>query len=309
MINTNEFYFTSADGASRVYVKEWLPQEEPSAILLISHGLGEHINRYSEFAAFMAEYGVLVAGADHPGHGKTASGAEDLGFFAEENGWKLLVDNLHILQQMEQDAHIGVPIFLLGHDMGARVVQNYMMDYCDELNGAILSAAGELKERQLRAALAVAAAEELQFGPRHRSVTLDRLFACTYNKRFAPTRTKFDWLTRDEAMVDSYCADPACGFLTTVSAYRDVLKGTLEVQNHRNLTQIMPNLPVFMFAGEMDPMGDRGRGMQKLAHALQDAGVRRLTVKLYADGRHNMLHERSREQVYSDILTWIGNRV
>jgi alpha-beta hydrolase superfamily lysophospholipase len=309
MITTNEFYFTSADGADRIYVKEWLPHEEPSAILIVAHGLGEHIGRYDAFAAYMAEYGVLVAGPDHPGHGRTAESPERLGFFAEENGWQTMVDNLHILQNMEQDAHPGVPVFLMGHGMGALLVRCCTMDYADRLRGAILCGCGDQPEHIIRTAQLLAAAEEKRFGPHHRSLALEKLLFGPFNRKFAPNHTKFDWFNRDEAAVNAFIYDPLTGFIPTVSAFRDLLQGMRKAQNRRNQAQVMPDLPIFILGGEMDPVGGGGRNVQKMVHALQDAGVRKLTVKLYADSRHDLLHELNRGQVYNDILTWLGNRL
>ncbi len=309
MINTNEFYFTSADGAARIYVKEWLPQEEPSAVLIFAHGLGSHSGRCADFAAFLAKYGVLVAAPDHLGHGKTAGAPEKLGFFTEENGWQILVDNLHILQTMEQEAHPGVPVFLMGQGMGALMVRCYTMDYCNELSGAILCGCGDQPETLIRAGKIMAAAEAKRFGPQHRSMGLERLLFGAFNRKFAPNRTKFDWLSRDEDEVNAFIYDPESGFIPTVSAFRDLLCGMAKAQNRRNQTKVMPNLPMFILSGEMDPMGNGGRNVQKMVHALQDAGVQKLTVKLYADDRHDLLHELNRGQIYSDILTWLGNRL
>lgn len=309
MINTNEFYFTSADEAARVYVKEWLPHEEPSAVLIVAHGLGEHMDRYGEFANYMAEYGILVAGPDQPGHGRTAGDPEQLGFFAEKNGWQTMVDNLHILQVMEQEAHPGIPVFLMGYGMGALLVRCYTMDYCDELSGAILCGCGDQPETTIRTAQLLAAAEQKRFGPRHRSLAVEKLLFGPFNRKFAPNQTKFDWLSRDEDVVDDFIYDPLSGFIPTVSAFRDLLQGMHKAQNHRNQNRVMPNLPMFILGGEMDPVGNKGRNVQKMVHALQDAGVRKVTVKLYADARHDILHELNRGQVYSDILTWLGNRL
>ncbi len=309
MINTNEFYFTSADGAARVYVKEWLPHEEPSAVLIVGHGLGEHMDRYGEFANYMAEYGVLVAGPDHLGHGRTADDPERLGFFAEENGWQTMVDNLHILQDMEQEAHPGVPVFLMGQGMGALLVRCCTMDYSGGLRGVILCGCGDQPETLIRTAQVLAAAEEKRFGPHHRSLAVEKLLFGPFNRKFAPNHTKFDWLSRDESVVDAFIYDPLSGFVPTVSAFRDLLRGMAKAQNRRNQAQVMPDLPMFILGGEMDPVGGGGRNVQKMVHALQDAGVRKLTVKLYADSRHDLLHEPNRGQVYADILTWLGNRL
>lgn len=309
MINTNEFYFTSADGAARVYVKEWIPQEEPCAILLIAHGMAEYINRYDEFASFLAEYGILVAGPDHLGHGKTVKDPDELGFFAEENGWQLLVENLHILKTMEQEAHPGVPIFMLGNSMGSFLVRTYMIDYGDDLAGVLLCGTGEMATAAIRGVQAIAAAERKKFGPMHRSSVLDRMSFGSFNKPFAPNRTKFDWLTRDDAVVDAYCDDPYCGFTFTVSAFQDLFNGLLKIQNRRNMAKILPTLPIFLFSGAEDPVGNCGKGVQKVVHALQDAGMQKMTVKLYVGGRHEVLNELNRGQVYSDVLTWIENRL
>lgn len=308
-LSTNEFYFTSADGAARVYVKEWLPKEEPCAILLVAHGMAEHINRYDEFASFLADYGILVVGPDHLGHGKTVRNFDELGFFAEENGWQLLVDNLHILQTMEKEMHPNVPIFLFGQSMGSFLARTYMMDYGDDLAGVILSGTGAVLPPVVHTAQAIAAAERKKFGMMHRSATLDRMGFGSYNKPFAPNRTKFDWLTRDDAAVDAYCADPYCGFTFTVAAFQDLFGGVQRVQNRRNLARVLPTLPILVFSGAEDPVGGNGRGVQKVVHELQDAGLKKVTAKLYAGGRHEMLNELNRGQVYSDVLTWIENRL
>ena len=184
-----------------------------------------------------------------------------------------------------------------------------MIDYGDDLAGVLLSGTGEMPTAALRAGQALAAAERRKYGARHRSATLDRLSFGGFNKAFAPNRTKFDWLTRDAAAVDAYCADPYCGFVFTVAAFQDLFGGLLKIQNRRNLAKILPGLPVLIFSGADDPVGANGRGVLKVAHALQDAGLKRVTVKLYADDRHEILNELNRGQVYADVLTWIENRL
>lgn len=308
-MTTNEFYFTSSNGIQRVFAKEWLPPEEPVAILLIAHGMAEHIERYAEFASFLAEYGILVAGADHCGHGKSVRTPDDLGFFAEEGGWNLLVENLHRLRSIEEEAHPGLPVFLLGHSMGSFVARTYIMEHGDGLAGVLLCGTGEVPAPAIRAGRALAALERKKYGSHHRSSRIDQLCFGSFNKPFAPNRTRFDWLTRDAAIVDQYCADPYCGFVFTVAAFQDLFYGLSYIQNRRNLAKILPSLPVFLFSGSEDPVGGCGRGVQKVAHAMLDVGVKNVTVKLYAGGRHEVLNERNRGQVYSDVLTWIENRL
>ena len=305
----NEFYFTSCNGQGKIFVREWIPPEETCAILLIAHGMAEHSNRYHEFASFLSEYGVLVAALDHCGHGKSVRNADDLGFFAEKDGWNLLVQNIHRLRTIEEEAHPHTPVFLLGHSMGSFLVRTYIMEHSEGLAGALLCGTGETPIPVIRAGKALAALERKKFGARHRSERLNRLSFGSFNKAFAPNRTNFDWLTRDDAIVDEYAADPYCGFIFTVSAFNDLFDGLLAIQNRRSLAKILPTLPIFLFSGAQDPVGNNGRGVQKVAHALLDAGVKNVTVKLYANGRHEILNELNRGQVYSDVLTWIENRL
>lgn len=305
---TNEFYFTSYDGKSRIFAKEWLPPEEPCAILMVAHGLAEHIERYAEFAEYLAEYGILVVGSDHLGHGKTVVSEEDYGYFGDNSdAWNLLVENLHILRLTVQNAYPNLPVFLLGHSLGSFLARGYIQAHSEGLAGVLLSGTGDASPAVLHAGLALAALEEKKNGPRFRSKRLDSLCFGAYNKRFAPNRTAMDWLSRSEADVDAYIEDPACGFVSTVSAFRTVLNGMLTIQNKRNLAKILPGLPVFLFSGAKDPVGDNGHGVLKVAHALEDSGVRNVTVKLYTECRHELFHELNREQVYSDVLTWIEN--
>ena len=141
------------------------------------------------------------------------------------------------------------------------------------------------------------------------SSRLNQLSFGSFNKKFAPNRTQNDWLSRDDAVVDAYSSDPYCGFVFTVAAFQDLFTGLSYIQNRRNLAKILPGLPVFLLSGSEDPVGNNGRGVQKVAHALLDAGVKNVTVKLYAGARHEALNEINRGQVYSDVLTWIENRL
>ena len=306
---TNEFYFTSYDGKNRIFAKEWIPQEEPNAILMISHGMTEHIGRYARFAEFLNEYGILVVGPDHTGHGKSIVSEEDYGYFGEQNAWKVMVENLHVLRLLEQNAHPSVPVFLFGHSMGSFLARSYIMGHSDGLSGVLLCGTGEFSPAVLRMGQAIAALEEKKHGPRYRSERLQALCFKAYNKKFAPARTPFDWLTRDESMVDAYLQDPACGFVFTVSAFRALFGGLMEIQNRKNLAKILPKLPIFLLSGTKDPVGNNGHGVLHVAHALQDSGVRNVTVKLYTDCRHELLNELNYRQVYLDILTWMENQL
>lgn len=304
------FFFPSYETGQPVFAREWLPEPQaPRAILLLAHGMAEHTGRYGDFAGFLSRNGILVAGCDHLGHGQTARTPAELGYFSDGDGWEALVENLHALRQKEEAAHPGLPVFVLGHSMGSFVTRNYLIRHGDGLAGALLSGTGQMPMAAVRAGQVVAAAERAAKGPRHPSALLDSLCFGSYNRRFAPARTRFDWLSRDNASVDAYMADPLCGFVLTVSAFQSLFTGLCRIREKAALRQIPHDLPVFFFSGTDDPVGGYGRGVQKAAHALREAGLTNVQVRLYEGGRHEMLNEINREQVYQDVLTWLQKRL
>ena len=142
-------------------------------------------------------------------------------------------------------------------------------------------------------------------GSKAHSGLLDSLSVGRYNGQFRPTRTSADWISRDEAVVDAYRADPLCRFLPTVGMYHDMMVGLQVLARPENLRRMDPATPVLFFSGDRDPVGANGAGVRKVAGWFKDAGVRDLAVTLYPEGRHEMLNEINRDQVYRDVLAWL----
>jgi alpha-beta hydrolase superfamily lysophospholipase len=307
-MNHQHYTITGKDGAT-IHGTMWAPLDEPKALIQISHGMAEHCERYADFAGFLVDHGCAVFANDHRGHGRTARTKEDLGFFAAQNGWSLAVDDLLRVSRDAQNRYPGVPLFLLGHSMGSFLARTYLMDYSHHLAGCILSGTagdpgiGGFIGQQL------ARSEVRRKGPRHVSTTLDSLSFGSYNKSFEPARTKFDWLSRDTDQVDKYVADPLCGFVCTSQFFVDLLAG-LSLISSRQFYQTVPeSLPVFLIAGEQDPVGARGKGVIQVASRLRKSGVRDVQVKLYPQARHEILNETNRHEVYGDVLGWIEERL
>lgn len=156
----------------------------------------------------------------------------------------------------------------------------------------------------MRAGLLLASLEEKRLGEKNVSKLLNNLVFGSYNRKFRPNRTDYDWLCTDNAVVDRYLADPMCGFDVTVGLIRDLLGGIRQIQKPENLQKMDKNLPVFFFSGDHDPVGDMGKGVGRTAAAFEKAGMKRVSLKLYS-GRHEMLNEKNHDQVYSDVLTWM----
>lgn len=307
---TNEFYFTSYDGASQLFAKEWSADENPCAILLLVHDQSDRIDRYDRFAEDLSACGIVVAGADLPGHGRSVSSSDDLGYFGDgKDMWSVIVEDIHILRLLLQNKYPSTPVFVMGCGMGSFLVRSYISQHCENLAGAILCGTGNLSVPFVMAGLGIVAVDEKKFGPRHVSNRLHSMFFTSYNRRLSDARTDFDWLSRDEAEVDKYMADESCGFPLTVSAYKTLFNGLLSSTSKKALAGVSPVLPIFLISGACDPIGDNGRGVVKVSHAFQDSGLRKVTVKIYVGCRHDLLHDMNYQQVHSDIMTWIENRL
>lgn len=299
MTNMQEFFYPSADGVHQVHAVVWSPKSgEVKGVVQLVHGICEYILRYDPFAQFLASKGYVVAGNDHLGHGKTAKGPEEYGYFAQ---WWDLVRDVRALQIKMKESYPEVPYFLLGHSMGSFVARTFLIDYPGSLTGAILSGTGQ------EPGLTVAAGKVLTgIGDPHK---VNKLFynlsIGAYNKKFAPTRTSADWICRDEQVVDAYLADPLCNFPTKAGMNHAMMDGLQYVADKKNLKKMDKDLPVYFFAGDKDPVGAMGEGVKKVASWFREAGMKEVTVKLYPGGRHEMLNETNRAEVFADVADWL----
>lgn len=306
-ISRGEPWTTLAAGdGHRIRVRCWSTPGEPKAVVQVLHGLAEHIGRYDRFAAACCARGIAVIGHDHRGHGADCDVA-DLGHFADHDGWNKVVGDAIAVRRLGAATWPGARIVLLGHSMGSFIAQSALARAPEPTNALILSASTFSKGSQLRLGRLLARLLVLRSGGRHKSPLLNRLGIGSLNKRFAPNRTAFDWLSRDEAEVDRYIADPLCGFPVSDRLWHDLLGGMLEVMSLRSLRRIPPGLPVLVTGGENDPLGG-WRGQGRLAEAFVNSGHAHVELKLYPGGRHEMLNETNRHEVTRNLLAWIEKR-
>ncbi len=302
-----EFYLPSSDSVTRLRCMQWLPDGKTRAALQLSHGMIEHVERYREFAEFLAEQGIAVYGHDHLGHGKTAA-PENLGYFKERGGESCLIKDLHRLTVYGKKRFPGVPLFLLGHSMGSFFVRRYLTVYEDGPDGIILTGTGG--QSAAKAAAGYMAAELIcrWKGDRYRSRFLHMLSIGTYNRRFSPTQTPHDWLTRDVGQARKYGEDALCRFLFTAGAYRDFFKLIFRTVRAEKAGRVRTNMPMLLLSGEADPVGENSRGVRRVYERYDAAGVFDLTVGFYTEARHEILNEINRMEVYEDICQWILGR-
>lgn len=302
------FHFSSIDGKP-IFVNKWMPGEGVRGIVQIAHGMCEHSERYCDFAAALVDAGYAVYANDHRGHGKTAGALENLGYFADENGWELVVDDMYELTQISKKENPTLPIFLFGHSMGSFLSRRYIQKYGSEISGVILSGTGADPGLLSAIGIGIAKWEIKKKGRKARSALLTQLTFGNYNKQFRPQRTEHDWLSRDEKEVDKYIADPYCGAVVTAGFFHDMVTGIKLLDRPEQLGNVPKDLPILLFSGEKDPVGNNTKGVRKVFRNFQKAGIQDVSCKFYPDGRHEMLNEINKEEVYCDVMDWLNKRV
>ena len=308
-MRSSDFTHQASDGKA-LFVHRFLPDEgtKVKAVVHISHGMAEHAARYARVAEALTAAGYAVYANDHRGHGKTASTGE-LGFFAKEHGFARVVADLAELVAHEKKEHPGLPLVLFGHSMGSYMVQQFLFDHGSELAGAVLSGSAGKPNLLASAGRLVARAERLRAGERGTSKLLGDLSFGAFNKQFAPTRTAFDWLSRDAAEVDKYVADPLCGFDVTTTLWVDVLDALGANADPKSQARIPKALPIYVFSGSEDPVSENTRSLEQLLAAYRLAGIRDVSHRFYPGARHETLNETNRDEVTTDLLAWLDAHI
>lgn len=304
-----EFYYPSSDGQTKIHGIIWRPEKHAKAVLQICHGMVEYIDRYNDFAQYLAERGVCVVGHDHLGHGKSVQSEEHLGFFHESHGNKYVITDIHKLRRMTEQDYAGVPYFMMGHSMGSFLLRQYLTMRAEGLAGAIIMGTGYMPYGLLAAGQMVCRSIAAVKGWKYRSEFVNQLGMGGYNKQFEPSESTKDWITSDEEMRRKYEADPLCSFLFTVNGYYQMFEGMKTLTKKRAMDKIPGSLSVFFVSGAEDPVGSNGEGVARVFHRYEKAGIQDVEMKLYPKGRHEILNESNREQVYEDLYQWIKDRI
>ncbi|MFO6450228.1 alpha/beta hydrolase [Corynebacterium sp. HMSC064E08] len=292
-------------------VLRWVPENDkgapitPKGVVQIVHGMVEYANRYAKFAEYLVSQGYAVVAHDHRGHGMTKTDAGIPGYFADYGGWNLILEDLHAVRQYVDAEFPGSKHYILGHSMGSLLTRNYIAKYGEGLTGVIImgtvSWPGAKGDAGMKVANLLA-----KIRPTAPGKLLNTLTFADYNKGFE-RRTKFDWLTRDHKVVDAYIADDKCGFVPTNAFFRDLLVGTHYANSSEAYEKAPDELPLFVVSGAVDPAGGAACVTEVVGKYL-NAGKKDVRFKVYPDGRHEILNELNKEEVYSDIVAWLESR-
>jgi alpha-beta hydrolase superfamily lysophospholipase len=304
----SDFRLQAKDGTP-LFVREFLPDGAAKAVVQIAHGMAEHSARYARFAKALTDQGYAVYANDHRGHGKTASRREDLGHFADENGWELVVNDQLTLVEEIKSRHPGVPVVLFGHSMGSYIVRAAATRAGREWAALILSGTSHGQPAIQAFNQTLPKLERLRIGKRGKSWAISKLSFESFNAKFDDPRTSADWLSRDEAEVDKYLADPFCGFECSVQTWLDMFRGLQKIFSPGVIAQMPHEMPVYVLAGEFDPLNEKLADIKKLHKAFEKAGIADMTVRVYPGARHELLNELNRDEVTRDLLGWLEQQM
>jgi alpha-beta hydrolase superfamily lysophospholipase len=278
------FRYPSSDGA-QITAYRWVPADEPRAVIQLTHGMGEHAQRYDHVARTLNDAGFAVYAQDHRGHGANAD-PETLGDMGP-GSWPALVDDIGLLSAHIRAEHPGLPLILLGHSMGSFAVQQYLLDHSADVDGAVLTG--------------TAAIDVLE-----PALDLDQaLDLAIFNAAFQPARTDYDWLSRDETIVDAYVADPYCGFGIDPASAKLMFLGARRVADPAQVAAMTPGLPLYIAVGEADPVNGGLALLTPLTDRYAAAGLTDVTVRTYPGARHEVLNETNRDQIIGELISWI----
>lgn len=282
----NETHRHEASDGTALLVRRWLPEGEPGFALHVAHGMGEHSARYGRFAKAVCRAGGIVYAHDHRGHGESVTSPEGLGVLGAD-GWNQLVADLSAVHGAVRERHPGLPFVALGHSMGSFALQQLLLDESDRMTAAVLSGSAALD----------GALEGLD-----PDAPVD---LSAFNAPFEPARTGFDWLSRDPAEVDAYVSDPLCGFGLAPESTRDFAAAVAGVADPERLAGIRGDLPLYVMAGDADPLNRGGTLLELLVDRYRKAGLGQVELRLYPDARHELLNETNRDVVTSELLDWL----
>tara|TARA_R110002167_G_scaffold84568_10_gene229936 strand:+ start:91 stop:1026 length:936 start_codon:yes stop_codon:yes gene_type:complete len=291
-----------------IFYYKWpsIKNKPVKGIVQIAHGVGEHAGRYQSIATKLQNEGFVVYANDHRIHGQSVKNHDYLGYYDGDDYFLDAVNDMRQLTEIIKKEHPKKKIILFGHSMGSLLSREYVTIYGDDIQALILS--GTASFMKGLGSVGLFSAKILgQINGKYRSnELLKNLFFTQFNKKFKPNRTNVDWISSDEHQVDLFEADPLRIEDFSLSVFRDILKGTKKVNETKAFENTPKELPILIFSGDKDPVGEMGKGVLKVAKNYEKNGIKNLTLKIYKGGRHEMLHEINRKEVEQDVINWLN---
>lgn len=284
------------------------PTGEPTATLLIVHGMAEHSGRYALLAQYLADHGVAVLTFDQLGHGQSINKPEELGYFQCSHPMQTLLSDVTVMADKLKDRHPNVPHFVMGHSMGSFIVRTVLQHHSSEFAGAILM--GTSDTDPLAPVFLPITKVLNKVKPKQQNTVFAKTTNLILNSKLKDkdSKSQYAWVCKNEASRQAYENDPLCGFEFTNNGFLGLFSLMVKGLAKDWAQNIDTNFPMLFVSGEDDPIGNMGKGIKTLTQRLQTQGFTQIEQRLYSDMRHEPLHETEREQVYADLLTWLESR-
>lgn len=305
MENKKEEFFIKSTDDKDIFIYCWDNVSKPKAVVQIFHGMAEHAARYANFAKYLNSKDIIVYANDHRGHGKTAGTVEELGCIGKD-GFNMIIEDEFVIKNLIKDKYEGLPIIIFGHSFGSFVAQEFIIRYGKEIDGAIICGSAARTGPEVFMGKALSYIEKSIYGEEKKSKLLDSLSFNGYNKRIKNNQSKFDWLSCDSNIVKKYEEDPLCGTTFTSGFFYYFFKGMSILYKNERLNKIPKQLPIFIIAGSEDPVGNYGKLVKNLYDLYVKQGINNVEIKIYNGGRHELLNELNKDEVFSDLFIWIN---
>ena len=308
-MKTEAFEFAGFDGTNLpAYL--WMPDSEVKAVLQITHGMTEHMGRYEEFAQYLQPMGIAVAGFDLRGHGKNSSDPDVASF--GENGWVASIEDMRLFYELLQERFMGLPHYMLGFSLGSFLLREYLTKYPDkgEIAGAIIMGTGHQPGWLLSIMMGIVKGQIKKAGFDKTTDLVRQLSFGTYNQKFKPNRTTADWLCSDETELDKYLADPLVRKDISSGLFLELLGSMKRTGKTATYGEWNKEMPILLLYGSNDPVGDAGKGVQRVYDQMRQAGIQNIIFQQFPGLRHDLLREETNgaETVRHCIADWIASQ-
>lgn len=302
--------FVEAVDKHRIFIRLWQPDRTEDqalkGVVHILHGMAEHSYRYTTTAEHLTQEGYVVVAHDHRGHGFSVIQEKDLGHYSDSHGWQLVLSDVTSVQRHIREQFPSLPLFALGHSMGSFILEAHLIQEPQYLAGVILSGAAKVPRLQAQTLNLVARIEKTRLGSRATSRVIERFTIQNYHNAFAQP---CQWLSKEADIVEGYLNDPKCGFPLTVESWLALSDGLKQIHSKGAFNKLPTHLPFYLFGGDQDPVGNKGKALTKLIRTLEEAGVSDIEHHIYQGGRHEMLNESNKLEVLENLTDWLHRQV
>ena len=304
--NFSDLTFPSKDGIHTIYAEIYTPKRRTAkGVVQLAHGMIDYVGRYKALADYLCGEGYILAGNHHLGHGKSVASADELGYFADEGGAGYVVQDMHTMNRLLRDEFPTLPIIVMGHSMGSFITRLYINKYPHSIKGAIIHGTGG-PNRLLPFGKALVSLISKTHGKRYRSPLIKKLAFGSYNSKFPKSEGENAWLTRDVDAVSGRATDKYTSFDFTVSAYLDLFSMIGDCNSKAWFDSYPKELPTLIVSGDMDPVGNYGKGPDYVYKHLLISGCKSVGLKMYGGARHELFNETNKEEVFADLVGWLN---